>query len=127
LDTSSYVKLPLREAEERPLLEELTRWDGYVSSALLAVEAVRACARYDEGYARDAREFLESVALLPLDEGVLEAATALQPAELRSLDAIHLATALSARAEIGVFVTYDQRLATAASAHGFEVVAPEER
>lgn len=85
---------------------------------------MRACSRYGEEYAGDARAFLESVALLPLDEGVLVAATALQPAELRSLDAIHLATALSAIEEVGVFVTYDQRLAAAASAHGFAVVAP---
>jgi hypothetical protein len=71
LDSSAYVKLPRREAEHGALLEELSEWDGYVSSALLAVEAIRACGRYGPEYAFDARAFLEGVALLPLDDQVL--------------------------------------------------------
>lgn len=118
------MKLPLREAEEDALLAELVEWDGYVSSALLGVEAIRACARYDGRYADDARVFLEGVALLPLDEAVLAEAASLRPLGLRSLDALHLATALSARDEIGAFVTYDQRLADAAGDHGLNVVRP---
>jgi predicted nucleic acid-binding protein len=118
------VKVPLGEPEEGALLGELTRWDGHVSSVLLAVEAIRACARYGDGYALDAREFLESVALLPLDEAVLDQAAALGPVRLRSLDALHLATALTVSDEIGVFITYDQHLADAASAHGLCVASP---
>lgn len=118
------MKLPLREAEEDALLAALTEWDGYVSSALLAVEAIRACARYGKRYADDARLFLEGLALLPLDEAVLAEAASLQPVGLRSLDALHLATALSVRDEIGGFVTYDERLADAASDQGLKVVRP---
>jgi predicted nucleic acid-binding protein len=118
------VKLPLREAEEDALLAELAEWDGYVSSALLAVEAIRACARYDKRHATDARSFLEGVALLPLDEAVLDEAARLGPVRLRSLDALHLATALSVRDEIGVFVSYDERLADAARELGLRVVRP---
>jgi hypothetical protein len=48
------VKLPLREVGHRALREELSRWDGYVSSALLGVEAIRACSRYpDKRHSRD--------------------------------------------------------------------------
>jgi predicted nucleic acid-binding protein len=119
------VKLPLRESGHAALRAELAEWDGYVSSALLGVEAVRACARYDDpGYADDARAWLKDVALLPIAEAVLDAATALSPAGLRSLDAIHLATALSVRDELGVFVSYDQRLADAAAERGLSVTAP---
>jgi uncharacterized protein len=118
------VKLPLREPEVAALSEELARWDGYVSSALLGVEAIRACARYGDRYEVEARGFLESVALLPLDEDVLDGATALNPAELRSLDALHLATALVVRDMIGVFVTYDRLLGEAASDQGLTVVSP---
>jgi len=103
---------------------ELADWDGYVSSALLAVEAIRACSRYGRDYAADARSFLEGLALLPLDDAVLDKATTLAPAGLRSLDALHLATALSVRDEIGVFVTYDQRLADAAGDRGLNVARP---
>lgn len=118
------MKLPLQEAEHEALREGLAEWDGYVSSALLGVEAIRACARYGPEYAADARSWLEGVALLPLDDAVLDEATSLQPAGLRSLDALHLATALSVRDELGVFVTYDERLGVAASDRGLNVVEP---
>jgi predicted nucleic acid-binding protein len=95
-----------------------------VSSALLGVEAIRACGRYKGSYASEARAFLEGVALLPLDDAVLDEAASIDPAELRSLDALHLATALSIRDEIGAFITYDERLASTATAHGLPVSQP---
>ncbi len=95
-----------------------------MSSALLAVEAVRACARYGPEYAVRARAWLEGLALLPLDDAILDTATSLDPAGLRSLDALHLATALSVREEIGVLVTYDQHLADAAAGCGLSVAQP---
>lgn len=118
------MKLPLREAELDALLVELVEWDGYVSSALLGVEAIRACARYRDEYAVEARAFLEGLVLLPLDDAILDEAAATRPAELRSLDALHLATALSIRDEIGVFVTYDERLRAAATDRGLPVSQP---
>ncbi len=118
------MKLPLQEAEQEALLAELAEWDGYVSSALLGVEAIRACERYGEEYAEDARSFIVDVALLPLDDAVLEEAASIGPAELRSLDALHLATALSIKDEIGAFFTYDERLAGAATKHGLPVAQP---
>jgi predicted nucleic acid-binding protein len=118
------VKLPLQEAERDAMLAELAEWDGYVSSALLAVESIRACARYGDEHATNARSWLEGIALLPLDEAVLGEAISLDPAGLRSLDALHLATALSVRDEIGVLVTYDQRLAEAAESRGLRVARP---
>lgn len=106
------------------MLAELAKWDGYVSSALLGVEAIRACGRYGERYAAEARSFLGDMALLPLDDAVLERAASIDPAELRSLDALHLATALSIGNEVGVFVTYDDRLGAAAAHHGLAVSQP---
>jgi predicted nucleic acid-binding protein len=108
------VKLPLREAGHEALRRELSKWDGYVSSSLLGVESVRACARYGPGYAALARSWLEGVALLPLDDAILDTATALEPQALRSLDAVHLATAVSVSEDIGAFVAYDERLCDAA-------------
>jgi uncharacterized protein len=124
LDSSAYVKLPLQEAEQAALLEELDKWDGYVSTALLGVEAIRACERYGEEYAADARSFLMDMSLLPLEDAVLTEAAAIEPVMLRSLDAVHLATALSVRDEIGVFITYDRRLGKAAAGQGFVVAQP---
>ena len=118
------MKLPLREPEHAALREELSKWEGFVCSALLRVEAVRACARYGGKYAERAREGLASIALLPVDEPILDAASGLMPSGLRTLDAIHLATALSIAADLGVVVTYDARLAEAAVGQGLTVSAP---
>jgi predicted nucleic acid-binding protein len=118
------VKLPLQEAEREPLLFELAKWEGYVSSALLGLEAIRACGRYGEGYAADARSFLMDISLLPLEDAVLSGAASLGPTKLRSLDAMHLATALNVRDEIGAFITYDQRLGEAAAGQGLPVTQP---
>lgn len=94
-----------------------------MSSTLLAVEAIRACARYGGAYAHRARAWLEGIALLALDDPVLDDATSLEPPALRSLDALHLATALSIRDDLGAFFTFDKRLAEAASQHGLPVVS----
>lgn len=102
----------------------MAEWPGYVSSTLLAVEAIRACARYGVAYAREARAWLESIALLAMDEPVLNEAALLEPPALRSLDALHLATALSIRDDLGVFFTYDERLGAAASDQGLNVATP---
>lgn len=98
-----------------------------MSSALLATEAIRACERYGSGYAHDAREWLEGVALLPLDDSILDQAASLGPPLLRTLDAVHLATALSIREDIGVLFTYADRLAMAATQYGLSVAGASGR
>jgi len=64
------------------------------------------------------------VTLLPLDDAVLDEAASVGPSVLRSLDAIHLVTALAIHEEIGVFVTYDRRLGRVAEDNGLPVVMP---
>jgi predicted nucleic acid-binding protein len=118
------VKLPLRESELDALLHALAEWEGYISSTLLGVEAIRACGRYGGRYSADARSFLVDVALVPIDDLILAEAASIGPTLLRSLDALHLATALSVREEIGAFVTYDRSLAEAAEARGMAVLSP---
>lgn len=124
LDSSAYAKLVLEQGGHVELRRELAEWQGYVSSTLLAVEAVRACARYGSAYAREARAWLEGIALLAMDDAVLDEATSLEPPTVRSLDALHLATALSIREDVGAFFCYDQRLAEAAELHGLDVISP---
>jgi hypothetical protein len=90
MDSSAYVKLPLREAGYEVLLAELAKWDGCVSSALLGVESIRACTRYGETYAAEARTLLLDIALLPIDDAVLVEAASIEPAGVRTLDALPL-------------------------------------
>jgi uncharacterized protein len=118
------VKLPLHEPEHAALRRELAHWGALVSSALLHVEALRACSRYGVKYVERAEAALKGIALMPIDDPIVAVASKLQPASLRALDALHLATALDVGSDLGVVVTYDQRLAAAAVAHGLRVVAP---
>lgn len=115
------MKLPLKESGYESLQQELSGWPGFISSMLLGVEAIRACARYGTGYAADARAWLMGMALIPIDDEVLDRAATIGTPPLRALDALHLATACTIREEIGSFFTYDDRLADAATDHGFAV------
>lgn len=123
LDTSAFIKLVRSEPESAALRRELVGRE-LLSSTLLVVEGRRAARRYGELAARRARVGLTAVTLLPLDHGILEAAADLDPPELRSLDALHLATVLSLGEDLERLYCYDNRLAGAAQALGIEVSQP---
>ena len=74
-----------------------------------------------------AQAVLARIALIPVDEPVLRTAAMLEPLRLRSLDAIHLATALTLGDDLGEFGTYDGRLADAAMGLGLFVASPDDR
>jgi uncharacterized protein len=95
-----------------------------VSSELAAVEVVRACRRIAANALPEARALLAGLDLLPLTKDVLDEAGATGEASLRSLDAIHLASALSIRADLSAFSAYDPRLAEAAAAAGLALMRP---
>jgi predicted nucleic acid-binding protein len=126
LDISALVKLLCEEPESLALTEWLTsRADvPKVSSDLSAVELLRTCQRIDDGALDDARRLLGGMDLLPIDHALMEQAAAIYPRELRSLDAIHLVSAISLRTELTDFVAYDSRLCSAATAAGLLVVSP---
>ena len=68
------------------------------------------------GDERRAESVLARLGLLRLDLAVVERAAALDPMALRSLDAIHLATALSLGRDLGLFVSYDRQCLDSAEA-----------
>ena len=126
LDSSAIVKLVAREPESGPLFEWLGAWPDRISSAIARVEVFRALGRSGAGGAvrRRAVDVLDRIALMPIDRAVLDAAGEFGPPDLRSLDAIHLATALSVGTELAGLVTYDARLAAAAARSRIGVWAP---
>jgi uncharacterized protein len=126
LDSSAIVKLVVREPESGALFEWLDARPDRISSAIARVEVLRALRRSGvaEGVRRRALDVLARLALMPIDRTILDAASELGPSDLRSLDAIHLATALSVGADLGGLVTYDERLAAAAVRSRLEVWAP---
>jgi uncharacterized protein len=126
LDTSAILKLVLPETESGALRQAMEGWAAPVSSSLAAVECARALRRITAPPAvRDrAARVLESMTLVRLDAVVLRLAETVGPRDLRTLDALHLATALSLGDQPEAFVTYDDRLATAARRMRLPVLQP---
>ena len=104
------LRVSLPEGETKALLTEVPR-------------ALRR-ARFSGVVRRRAQRLLARLALVDVDRRVLSAAAALEPPALRTLDAIHLATALVVREDLAGLVTYDRRLAVAAERLDLEVLAP---
>ena len=123
LDTSAFIKLVRSEPESPALRRELTGRE-LLSSALLIVEGHRAARRYGELASRRARTALTAITIITLDQPILDAAAALHPPELRSLDALHLATIVSLGKDIECVYCYDTRLTEAAQAVGIQVSQP---
>ncbi|MGH2529438.1 MAG: type II toxin-antitoxin system VapC family toxin [Actinomycetota bacterium] len=126
LVSSAIVKLVVREPETSALVGILRSDPETVSSVLARVEVLRAVRRAGarRAVADRALSILRRVALVRLEEGIVSTASNLRSLELRTLDAIHLATALSLGPALGGFVTYDARLASAARAAGLTVQVP---
>ena len=125
LDTAALVKLVVAE-QETPALRA---WLGVadrdpVSCDLARTELMRAVRRAASDRVVQARAVLDALTLLEVTTAVFEEAGRLNPAGVRSLDAIHLAAALSLGDDLEGLVTYDERLADAARANGVAVVAP---
>ena len=124
LDSSAIVKLVVQEPESQALHAYLRRRRPIVSSALARAEVTRAVLSLGSGAAKRAHEVLRSIDLIRVNNRVLAAAGTLEPNELRTLDAIHLATAALLGDSMVRFVCYDDRLAHAAQARGWKVDSP---
>lgn len=129
LDTSALAKLLVAEAETPELrswlLAQSNQDQHMVTSALSRVELLRAVARHGEpGLPDRARFLLDGVDIIPITEAVITVAESIGPAGLRSLDAIHLASASQIRSELTSFVTYDRRLLDGCRDVGFKAQSP---
>jgi predicted nucleic acid-binding protein len=127
LDTAALVKLVRREVESVALVDWIAdRPDELlVSSALAEVELPRALRRTEPALLPAVPGVLGRIAVYEIDELVRSTAAAYDDPAIRSLDAIHLATADAVLADdLTAFVTYDRRLLAAAEALGLPVAAP---
>jgi uncharacterized protein len=125
LDSSAIVKLAVAEPESSALRRYLRRRRPLVSSALARAEVARALLPLGEQAVRRGQEVLSLLELIRISDRILAAAGALLPAELRTLDAIHLATAQQLGSDLARLVTYDERMRAAAAANGCAVAAPQ--
>lgn len=110
---------------ESPALREYLAERPLLASCVLArVEVIRAVKLHSSDRIADAERFLQRTNLVRLEDDLLDAAAGLASATLRTLDAIHLAAALTLRGELSALVTYDQRMARAALELSLPVAAP---
>lgn len=129
LDSSALLKLIRRERETQALLEWLQSRPGEpaVTSELGRVEVLRAARRVGGRAPSEARAVMGDLDLVPLDRSVQDLAVDVGGPRLRTLDALHLASAVLLGAALTAFVAYDHRLADAARSAGLDiVVAPGE-
>jgi hypothetical protein len=124
LDSSAIVKLIVKERESVALRGYLRGRQALVSSALARTEVKRAVLQLGVTAMQRAEEVLKRIELVRMNNAVLNAAGVMKPDELRSLDAIHLATAALFETTLSNLITYDARMATAAQAHGWAVASP---
>jgi uncharacterized protein len=126
LDSAAVVKLVHAESESQALRDWLDeRADtGWISSTLVEVESFRALARHAPEAVARLHPVLDLIDLVDLDPSIRILAQTLRPVTVRSLDAIHLGTALRIRSRLTSFVTYDKRLADAATGAGLTVDMP---
>jgi uncharacterized protein len=129
-DASALVKL-IRDEPESSALRAFVADSDLVSSELILTEIPRTVRRAvddDPGLPLDllierAGQLLEAIALRPADRPMLAAAGALAEPALRTLDAIHIVSAIDLH-PIDTFVTYDERQAAAARLAGLRTMAP---
>ena len=124
LDTSAFVKLCWPEPESEALHEFLRDWPIRVSAALLWTEALRAAQRQPPGRVEQARRLLQRIPMVEVGRTLFRQAGLMGPAHVRSLEAIHIAAAMSLGPDLGVLITYDDRLVAAAELLGLQVASP---
>jgi uncharacterized protein len=125
-DTSAVIKLLAEETHSRAFAQfyDSDPKAEWVSSALLRIELTRAVARVRPALLPDARDLLTAFSYIEMDEEVVDGAMNEPDRSLRALDAIHLATARLLGPDLDALVTYDIRLASAATDAGIAVLAP---
>ena len=123
VDASALIKLVVPEAESAGMFRWYIEAERLVTSRIGIIETIRAAARFTHD-PDHLRFVLGSLEVIELGREVADRAAAARPEDLRALDAIQLATALELGDNLGAFVTYDDRLAGAARAAGFEVIRP---
>jgi uncharacterized protein len=125
LDNSAFVKIIVDETESAALRRYLARSAvRRVSSALLRTESLRAVGHLGPDALATVREGIRRIDLIAIDDRILDSAGVLEPHVLRTLDAIHLATAMALGDDLDVIVTYDDRMVAAARLLGLSTATP---
>lgn len=125
LDSSAAAKFVVVEVESVALGAWADQHHvSFATSLLTRVELFRFARKYGASALAEVDNLWSLLDVVPISEQITELAGQVAPIPLRSLDAIHLATALSLSGAISGVVTYDRRLADACALNGLDVVTP---
>ena len=125
VDASALVKLFKAERETDAFRAALSDWPVQVASELIRVEAACTARRLGgEDVLRRANAAIARINLIPITPEIIDLATGTHTPPLRAMDAIHLATALTMREDLGAVFVYDSDLHAAAHAHQLNPLAP---
>jgi len=124
VDSSALAKLLVDEREGDDLRAFLAPIARQVTSIVGRVEVERTVARRAPDRLAQVARLLDDLVIVGLEPEIAGAAAAIVPGTLRTLDAIHLASAAALGPDLEAFVTYDRRLAEAARSRGMRVVSP---
>jgi len=125
VDASALVKLIKAERETEAFRGALANWPVQVASELIRVETVCTARRLGgQDVLQRANAALERINLIPLSPEIIKLATDAHTPPLRAMDAIHLATALTMREDLGAMFVYDSDLHAAAQAQHLNPLAP---
>jgi uncharacterized protein len=126
VDASALVKLFKAERETNAFRAALSNWPVQVASELIRVEAICTARRLGgEDVLQRANTALERINLVPISPEIIELATGAYTPPLRAMDAIHLATAITMREDLGAVFVYDTDLHAAAQAHHLNPITPQ--
>lgn len=127
-DTSAVIKLLAEETDSKAFAAFYDDHGDaeWVSSALLRIEVIRAVARAIPARLPDARDLLTAFSYIAIDDEIVDGAMNEPDRALRSLDAIHLATARILAPELDGLLSYDDRLGKAATDAGLPVLSPRD-
>ncbi|MHB8958813.1 MAG: type II toxin-antitoxin system VapC family toxin [Candidatus Limnocylindrales bacterium] len=123
LDASAIVKLVVAEPESEALHRWYVEATQLLTSRIGVIETIRASARRDHDPNHRAR-IISDLEIIEVTAAIGTAAATVGSSALRTLDAIHIATAMSLGPDLEAFVTYDDRMAEAARSLGLPVVRP---
>ena len=126
VDASALVKLFKAERETEAFRTALADWPVQVASELIRIDAICTARRLgDQDVLQRAKAALERINLIPVTPEIIELATNPYTPPLRAMDAIHLATAITMREDLGAMFVYDGDLHAAAQAHSLHPIAPQ--
>jgi predicted nucleic acid-binding protein len=123
IDSSAILKLIKPEKESAALIKKLP--SALIASRVSRVEVTRTIIRYEPNLLDATYDILADIQMVPVEDSIITIAENLpQFIELRSLDSLHIASALAIKNVLKGIITYDKEMGIAAEALGFEVSSP---